>query len=249
MKALNIKNIIKKDIQNIQSLFLKNDNGKEMYSLITYLESMEYVIRIQVNSEQEVTGVFFLNEKAIREARLWPEAIIIDATYKTNAHKLSLVNIVGTSNTSIKGGNILQTFSVAAAFVNNETEQTYNWIMEELREAVWPADANYTLPSVMVTDNETALRNAIDNVFPEVQHLLCTWHLWNTMATKLPIGKIVTEEYDYWHTKAEVEFQKIMYCNNEVEYEKALDDFKEVISVSGRFKENGMIALNYLNNV
>ncbi|KAL9537202.1 hypothetical protein MBANPS3_011988 [Mucor bainieri] len=64
-----------------------------------------------------------------------------------------------------------------------------------MRDAIWPEESNYALPSVMITDNETALRNAIDVVFPEVQHLLCSWHLWNTMESKLPIGSIAVEEW------------------------------------------------------
>lgn len=156
MKALNVTNIIKKDIQNIQTLFLKNDEGKEMYSLITFLESVGYTVRIQVQDKeggQEIKGIFFINQKAMKEARMWPEAVTVDATYKTNAHKLSLVNIVGTSNaTSDKGCDRLQTFAIAAAFVNSETEESYYWIMKELREAVW-RDGQH-LPSVFVTDNE-----------------------------------------------------------------------------------------------
>ncbi|KAG2199586.1 hypothetical protein INT47_012186, partial [Mucor saturninus] len=219
LKALNVKNIIEKDIQNIQALYLNDNGGKEMYSLVTELESLGYVIRIQVKGNQEVSGLFFIHEKAIEEARRWPEAITIDATYKTNAHKLSLVNIVGTSNaSSIKGGNRLQTFAVAAAFVSNETEQTYNWILQELREAVWPIETNFNLPSVIVTDNEQALKNAIKLVFPESQHLLCSWHLWNTMSTKLAIGKVASAEYNLRIVKAEVEFKAMMSSYNELSF-------------------------------
>ncbi|GAA5815292.1 hypothetical protein MFLAVUS_008798 [Mucor flavus] len=82
--------------------------------------------------------------KAIKEARLWPEAITEDATYKTNAHKLSLVNIVGTDITH------LQTFAIAAAFVNDETDQTYMWITEELREDVWSTEANFLITEELV---------------------------------------------------------------------------------------------------
>jgi hypothetical protein len=57
---LDITNIIKKDIQNIQTLFLKNEDGKEMYSLINYLENLDYVVRIQVNSSHEIKGFFLL---------------------------------------------------------------------------------------------------------------------------------------------------------------------------------------------
>lgn len=80
-------------------------------------------------------------------------------TRPTHTSSIS-VKIVGTGNTSsIKGTNRLQIFVIAAAFVSYETEQSYTWIMEELRGDVWPVDTD----------------------FPESQHLLCAWHLWNTM--------------------------------------------------------------------
>ncbi|KAG2195514.1 hypothetical protein INT47_002710, partial [Mucor saturninus] len=250
LKALNVKNIIKKDIQNIQSLYLNDNGGKEMYSLITELENLGYVIRIQVKENQEVKGLFFIHEKAISEARRWPEAITIDATYKTNAHKMSLVNIVGTSNaSSVKGGNRLQTFAVAAAFVNSETEGTYQWILEELREAVWPTETSFKLPSVIVTDNEQALRNAIETVFPESQHLLCSWHLWNTMSTKLAIGKIASVEYNLRIAEAESEFKAMMNSSDLTSFQKASDHFQQIITTVGYFKENEQIALSYLRDV
>ena len=221
-----------------------------MYHLITELENLGYVIRIQVKGDQEVKGLFFIHEKAIKEARLWPEAITIDATYKTNAHKMSLVNIVGTSNSSsIKGSNRLQTFAIAAAFVNNETENTYQWILEELRDAVWPTETRYKLPSVIVTDNEQALRNAIENVFPESQHLLCSWHLWNTMLTKLAIGKVASAEYNLRITEAEIEFKSMMSSWNMPSFRKACDNFEKIITTVGYFKENGQMALSYLKDV
>lgn len=221
-----------------------------MYSLIAELESLGYAIRIQVKHGQEVKGLFFIHKKAINEARRWPEALAIDATYKTNAHKMSLVNIVGTSNaSSVKGGNRLQTFAIAAAFVNNETEQTYNWILEELREAVWPIEANYKLPSIIVTDNEQALRNAIETVFPESQHLLCSWHLWNTMSTKLAIGSVASAEYNLRLAEAEVEFKAMMNCHNEHLFRKASANFEQIITTAGYFKGNGQLAVTYLKDV
>jgi len=229
---------------------LKNDDGKEMFSLIVYLEDIGYTVRIQVenkNGMQLLKGLFFIHKKAIEEARIWPEAITIDATYKTNAHKLSLVNIVGTSNVTSVRSNTLQTFSVAAAFVNSETEESYTWILRELREAVW--NDGHGLPNVFVTDNEKALRNAIDTIFPESQHLLCSWHLWNTMVTKLPIGSVTSEEYNLRRCQAENAFKAIMSSTNEDQYKIAIRDFEQVVTSPGSFKKNGQTALLYLKDM
>lgn len=84
---LGITNIIKKYIQNIQTLFLKNEDGKGMYSIITQLENYGHIVRTQVKPNQEVKSIFFNHKDAIYETRRWPEAITIDATNKTNALK------------------------------------------------------------------------------------------------------------------------------------------------------------------
>lgn len=248
---MEIKNVIKKDIQNMQTLFFKSEDGKEMYDLIEFLENLNFVVRFQVNSKKELKGLFFISETTIKEARKWPEAITIDATYKTNGNKFSLVNIVGTSNVSSvkKGNNHLQTFNVAAAFVNSEKEEVYQWVLEELRDAVWPAECNYKLPSVIVTDGETALINATETVFPECQHLLCSWHLWNIMSTKkLPQGTVDEKEYNLRKGEAKVQFDKIINSYNTKTYQEAMTMFQEIISTPGYFADKGAIAMKYLKD-
>lgn len=64
---MDIKNIIKKVIQNVQTLFSLDEDGKEMYFLITFLEQAGYDVRIQVKPNQEVKGGFFLYTKMLLE--------------------------------------------------------------------------------------------------------------------------------------------------------------------------------------
>ncbi|KAL9537201.1 hypothetical protein MBANPS3_011987 [Mucor bainieri] len=48
LEAWNIKNVTKKDIQNIQSTFLKSEDDREVFVLINWLEDQGYIVRIQV---------------------------------------------------------------------------------------------------------------------------------------------------------------------------------------------------------
>ena len=42
---------------------------------------------------------------------------------------------------------------------------------------------------VMVTDDEPALYNAIEKVFPETQHMLCIWRVFRiSFFVPLPLG-------------------------------------------------------------
>lgn len=221
-----------------------------MYALINYLENLDYVVRIRVNSNKQISGFFFMNEAAINEARRWPETVTIDATYKTNANRLSLINIVGTSNISTvkRGANHLQTFAIAAAFVDSETEESYTWVLQELREAVWPPEESFQLPSVIMTDNERALRNAIATVFPESQHFLCYWHLWNTMKLKLSIGTVDGVEFEYRRAQAEEQFMKVVSSYNLRTYQEAIGNLEQILSTRGYFKDDGALAMKYLKD-
>jgi hypothetical protein len=121
--------------------------------------------------------------------------------------------------------------------------------LEELRQAVWPADESFALLSVIVTDNERALRNAIESVFPESQHFLCSWHLWSTIQTKLSIGTVDGAEFNYRRNQAEKEFTKIISSYNEKSYQEAIGNFEQIISTPGYFEDNGAGVLTYFRDV
>jgi histone-lysine N-methyltransferase SETD2 len=79
---------------------------------------------------------------------------------------MPLCNIV-----SITGVNT--TFIVAMAFMKQERETDYSWVLEQLRAST----ANNTTPGVIVTDRDLALMNALVQTFPNAKHLLCKWHI------------------------------------------------------------------------
>lgn len=116
-----------------------------------------------------------------------PESLIIDATYKLNAHKLVFVDIVGTSNVMSKKHGTLATFEIAGAWIREEHTYCYEWVLTCLQDTIWPTslEAKIRLPSVIVTENEKALRSAITTVFPTSRNLLCCIHLERNFVINL----------------------------------------------------------------
>jgi hypothetical protein len=187
------------------------------------------------------------------------ESIIIDATYKTNNHKLTFINVVGTSSTSKDGtrGTLL-TFAIAGAWVSNELGGTYNWVLRELRDAIWPVNGNFKAPDVIVTDNDAALKNAIGSVFPESHHLLCYWHLANQFEVKLKTcfvkGSIAVS--NMLLGKMRKLFTDIVLCRTKDEMKKTIGAFRDFLKFSGdgdvskrtcETKDDVKIAENYLD--
>jgi hypothetical protein len=81
---------------------------------------------------------------------------------------MPLLNIVG-----VTGGN--RTPQYCLCFMSGETDEDYIWSLQQIREYL--TLHNIALPKVTITDRELALMKAIDSIFPEVDHLLCRWHV------------------------------------------------------------------------
>ena len=73
----------------------------------------------------------------------------------------------------ITGGN--KVLQIALAFLSNEKEDSYNWVMGQLTEVM--KSQNIQQPLSIVTDRELALINSIDTWLPQSSHILCRWHV------------------------------------------------------------------------
>ncbi|XP_025704067.1 protein FAR1-RELATED SEQUENCE 5-like [Arachis hypogaea] len=97
--------------------------------------------------------------------RLFGNVIAFDATYKKNKYSCPLVIFSGVNHHN-------QTIIFAAALIADETTDTYIWLLCQLMFAM-----RGKTPTSIITDGAMAIRNALRDVFPEVRHRLCAWHL------------------------------------------------------------------------
>lgn len=74
-----------------------------------------------------VSQAFFASKESLRLLRRYPFMLWIDATYKTNRYHMPLVNIVGMTATK-------KTFFVACVFVSSERQESYDWVLDTLRD-------------------------------------------------------------------------------------------------------------------
>ena len=78
---------------------------------------------------------------------------------------MSLCEIIGFTCTTI-------TFNIGIAFLTREDEETYAWVLQQVRMLLGTAK-----PKAIVTYREFGLIKALGVVFPHVQHLLCWVHI------------------------------------------------------------------------
>ncbi len=64
-----------------------------------------------------------------------------------------------------------QTYNVAFAFLQSESEENFQWALESCRTHM------PNLPGVVGTDRDLALMNATSRVFSTSAYVLCRWHV------------------------------------------------------------------------
>nr|KAJ0215267.1 hypothetical protein LSAT_V11C300112960 [Lactuca sativa] len=154
----NILSILKEHDENNYKLRLsRNDEKTPIHILMGSLKDKKFVIKFFVNNiSNELENLFFIYGKQI------PHVLIIDATYKTNKYAMPFVEIVGVTSTN-------KTFNIAFAFITNEKEESYKWVLRCLRLTL----EKCMQPRIIVTERELALVNACQQVFPYATRLLC----------------------------------------------------------------------------
>ena len=134
-------------------------------ALMDELQNSNHRFAYLCNGNNEVTQLFFAHPGCVEFALKHPYTLLMDCTYKTNRFRMPMLHIIGVTacNTS---------FTVAVAFIREETEMYYRWALEQLAEFY-----DEMQPLTITIDRELALMTALPATFLTSAHLLCVWHI------------------------------------------------------------------------
>ncbi|XP_028086371.1 uncharacterized protein LOC114287276 [Camellia sinensis] len=142
------------------------------------------------------------------------KSLLVDMSKSlTNRYRLPLLEIVGVTLTHM-------TFSEAIAYLQTERVDNYAWALQTLRDLM----DDSVLPEVIVIDRELTVMNAIDNTFPNAQHLVESAHA----RLKRQLGSS--------QTTFEISFKKI-HCLLELQHIQVKASFeKSLTTMQHQFK-------------
>lgn len=111
--------------------------------------------------------------------KVFGDVLAFDAAYKKNRYMCPFVVFSGVNHHN-------QTIVFAIFLVSNETEETYEWLLDQFLNAM-----KGKAPVSVITDGDVAMKNAIDKVFPNVHDRLCAWHLLRNAMTNVGIPEFM----------------------------------------------------------
>jgi len=141
------------------------------------------------------------------------EMVSIDATYNTNKYDMKFVPITGVD--SHKRCVIL-----GAGLISNEDVESFVWLFNAYLES-----SNGCHPTVIISDQDPAMKVAIQEVFPNTKHRLCMWHIMKKLREKV-------SAFLWQHKEFKKEFNACVWNNYldregfEAQWETVMDTYE-----------------------
>jgi len=131
---------------------------------IEFLQLNGALFRQSRTSDNALCRLLFSTQKMASNFRRFGDILLIDSTYNTNLYSIPLVVLSGIDNNY---KNVL----FGLALVNDETKETYKWLLGEFCEM------HTKQPGLIYSDQDLAITSAIEETLPNTPHRLCSWHI------------------------------------------------------------------------
>ncbi|KAI3765944.1 hypothetical protein L2E82_15991 [Cichorium intybus] len=116
-----------------------------------------------------------------------------DKTLKTRTNKYDMVFVPFTAIDNHK-----RSITVGAGLLSNETIESYKWLLEAFLKA------HKKEPTLVLTDQDAAIKQAVQDVLPRSKHRWCMWHIMKKLQKKVP--------NDFWmNSDFKKEFNKLVW--------------------------------------
>ncbi|KAF5468439.1 hypothetical protein F2P56_012589 [Juglans regia] len=133
----------------------------------------DFVSVMDVDDESRIRNVFWADARSRAAYEYFGDVITFDTTYVTNRYGMPFAPFVGVNH---HGQSIL----LGAGLISSEDTSTFVWLFEP-----WLECMNGRAPAAIITDQDRAMKNAIQIVFPNARHRYCLWHIMRKLPEKL----------------------------------------------------------------
>ncbi|KAJ4715747.1 Calmodulin-binding transcription activator 2 [Melia azedarach] len=204
----------------------------QMQQLLSKLSEHKYIEgHRSFDNLDVIKDIFWAHPVSIDLLHAFPHILLMDCTYKTNRYNLPLLEIIGVTSTNM-------TFAIAFSYLEAALEDNYMWALEKLRSIM---DDN-ALPTIILSDKELALMNAIQRVFPTTKHLLGRWHISRNVSINCKKLFAINEIWKRFI----MSWNLVVLSSNEDEFGNRLNTLKQ--EFSGHPQAVEYVTNTWLNN-
>ncbi|KAH6757049.1 hypothetical protein C2S53_018743 [Perilla frutescens var. hirtella] len=123
------------------------------------------------DKDDNLTSIFWADPTARRNYSIFGD-VSIDCTYKTNRYEMIFAPFTGKDN----HGKIV---TFGAVLLSGENHESYEWVFEKFIECM------RRHPSMIITDQDPAMKIAVQCILHDTRHRLCMWHIMLKVPERL----------------------------------------------------------------
>ncbi|KAL6585154.1 Protein FAR1-RELATED SEQUENCE 4 [Orobanche minor] len=165
-------------------------------------ENPKFSYALDFNEEHRLRNVFWVDAKGVEDFTYFGDVVSFDMTYFSKKYRIPLVLFIGVNHH-------VQPTLLGCGLIADETLYTFAWLMQS-----WCFAMGGRNPKVLLTDQNEAIKAAIQFVFPETRHFYHLWYFLENVPRKLHYISV-------WHDAFMEKLNKCIYNSwNEEQFEK-----------------------------
>lgn len=154
--------------------------GMDAQSLLGFFKIMQasdpaFYYAIQVDEEDRLSSVFWVETRSRIAYSCFSDVVAFDTTYQVNQYKMPFAPFTGVNHHK-------QSVLFGCALLADETESTFIWLF-----ATWLEAMSGRQPGLVITDYDSAIGRAVQQVFPNSSHRYCKWHIMSKMPKEMGV--------------------------------------------------------------
>ncbi|KAK8919006.1 Protein FAR1-RELATED SEQUENCE 5 [Platanthera zijinensis] len=127
----------------------------------------------ELDADDHLKCVFWADEIARNNFSVFGDLLSFDTTYNTNKYSMIFAPFTGLNHHRLS-------ISFGAALLANEKTESFCWLFEKFLDCMGANE-----PVLIVTDQDPAMRSAIEKTFKTTKHRFCMWHIMKKLSEKV----------------------------------------------------------------
>lgn len=157
-------------IMFIQPCSRKRTLGRDAHNLLDYFKKMQaenpgFYYAIQLDDENRMTNAFWADARSRIAYSHFGDAVIFDTMYRPNQFQVPFAPFTGVNH---HGQMVL----FGCGLLLDESESSFTWLFR-----TWLSSMNNRPPVSITTDQDRAIKAAVNLVLPGTRHCICKWHI------------------------------------------------------------------------
>ncbi|XP_042944843.1 protein FAR1-RELATED SEQUENCE 5-like [Carya illinoinensis] len=177
------------------------------YFLRMQYKNLGFFALMDLDDDGRLKNIFWADPRSRAAYQYFDDVVTFDTTYLMNRYGMPFAPFVGVNH---HGQSIL----LGAGLIFSEDTETFVWLFQ-----TWLQCMDSIAPKAIITDQDSAMKNAISIVFPESRHRFCLWHILRKVHEKLG-------SYASYKTGMKTALMRCVYDSQSREdFEKCWDQF------------------------